>query len=391
MAQTMMALTYTPETDPWEGTRGLRKTPQPVPELRVDRDYHDGEYALLRVKYAGFCGSDRGIWFRYAFGDMIRDSLRQEAKPTRIVGHEMLAEIVEVGPEAQRRFGYRPGDIVSTESHILCDVCYQCRTGDNHVCNENKILGISIDGCFAEYAKLPAKSLWPTDISKIRPEVAALQEPFGNAVHACTRVPLRGQRVAVFGCGTIGLMAILVARALGARYVIGVEPDPEHQMLAKALGADEVLAPSVTRDNRERPYVHDVELARHIRELTDGVGVDVALEMAGANTSVNNAVAATRRGGQVILFGLKAGDATIESFDRLIVDGISLHSVIGRRVFETWHITRHLLESRDNSIQDLIYNLILKRGRTIVPFAEWEFDSFEKLISQNPKVIIQFS
>jgi threonine 3-dehydrogenase len=386
----MLALTYSPETDPWEKTRGMRKTEQERPELRMDRDYHDGEYALVKVKYAGFCGSDRGIWFRYAFGDMIQDSLRREGKRVRIIGHEMLGEIVEIGPEAQRRFGYRPGDLVSTESHIVCDVCYQCRVGDNHVCSENKILGISTDGCFAQYIKLPAKSLWPTDISRIRPEVAAIQEPFGNAVHACTKVPLRGQRVAIIGCGTIGLTAILVARALGARYIIGVEPNEEHQMLAKALGADEVLAPTNVGSDRPHAYTHDSELARRIRELTDGVGVDVALEMSGSNASVNNAVAACRRGGHVILFGLKAGDAVIEDFDRLIVDGISLHSVIGRRIFETWHVTRHLLESRENSIQDLIYNVILKRGRNIVPFSEWEFDSFEKLISSNPKVLIRF-
>lgn len=390
MPNTMKALTYSPVTDPWETTRGLRKTDQPLPSLRVDRELEDREMVLLKVRYAGFCGSDRGIWFRYAFGDMIRDSLSREGRAVRIIGHEMLAEIVEIGPEARRRFGYRPGDIMSTESHIICETCYQCRVGDNHVCSENKILGISTDGCFAEYVKLPAKSLWPTDLSRIRPEVAVLQEPFGNAVHACTKVPLRGQRVAILGCGTIGLMTILVARALGARYIIGVEPNEEHQMLARAVGADEVLAPTHAAGEVSRAYTHDHVLAKRIRELTDGVGVDVALEMSGSNASVNNAVAACRRGGHVILFGLKAGDAVIEDFDRLIVDGISLHSVVGRRIFETWHITRHLLESRDNSIQDLIYNVILKRGRTVVPFSEWEFDSFERMISQNPKVLLRF-
>ena len=172
---------------------------------------------LVRPLLTGFCGSDRGIWHRRSFGDMIAASLDEEGRDVRVIGHELLGEIVEVGAEAVRDFGYRPGDIVSAESHIVDDTCYQCRVGDKHVCATAQIIGISLDGCFSELVKLPAKTLWPTDIRKIRPEVAALQEPFGNAVHACTKVNLRGQSVAIIGLGTIGLFAVAVARALGAR------------------------------------------------------------------------------------------------------------------------------------------------------------------------------
>src|SRR5690606_29994910 len=107
---------------------------------------------------------------------------------------------------------YRKGDIVSAESHVICGACMQCRLGEKHVCANERILGISLDGCFAEYVKLPARVLWRTDIERIRPEVAAIQEPFGNAVHACQVVDLRGRSVAVLGTGTIGLFAALVAR-----------------------------------------------------------------------------------------------------------------------------------------------------------------------------------
>src|SRR5690606_10397351 len=127
--------------------------------------------------YAGFCGSDRGIWWRKAFGDMILGSLAEEGRTKRIVGHELLGEIVEVGSRVTEKYGYRVGDVVSTESHIVCGTCVQCRLGESHVCARDKIIGISLDGCFAEYIKLPAKALWPTDLSKIRPEVAAIQEP----------------------------------------------------------------------------------------------------------------------------------------------------------------------------------------------------------------------
>ena len=215
-----------------------------------------------------------------------------------------------------------------------------------------------------------------------------MQEPFGNAVHACTKVNLRGKRVAIVGCGTIGLFAIAVARALGASFIVGVEPQPSHAEMAKKLGADVVLTPKNIAPGQ---FAHDPELTAQIKNLTDGVGVDVALEMTGQNSSVNNAIACVRRGGDVILFGLKTGDAVIESFDRLIVDGISLHSVIGRRIFETWHITRQLLESRDPNIHDLIWDVILDHGNgTIVPFQSFAEDDFAQRIQAYPKIILKF-
>jgi len=388
MSQDMWALVYDRRKDPWATTRGLRKERVPRPTLDVAKDHRDASMVIVKPLFAGFCGSDRGIWFRRAFGDMIADSLEKEGKDQRVIGHELLGEVVEAGPEATRDFGLRPGDIVSAESHIICNTCYQCRIGDNHVCDTARIIGISVDGCFAEYVKLPAQALWPTDVRKIRPEVGALQEPFGNAVHACTKVNLRGKSVAIIGCGTIGLFAVAVARALGARQVIGVEPMRTHIEMAKKLGADAVVEPSKTT---ETSYVHDEGITRRILELTDGVGVDVALEMSGSNAALNTAISVVRRGGHVILFGLKSGEAVIESLERVIVDGISLHAVVGRRIFETWHITRSLLESRDPDIHGGIWNVILQQGRdTIVPFADWDAASFEEKIKKHPKVLIQF-
>ena len=388
MLERMAALVYDRSKDPWASSRGLRRQEVERPTLDPARDYRDGGHVLIRPRFAGFCGSDRGIWFRRAFGDMIGGSLDAEGRGVRVIGHELLGEVVEVGPEAARDYGYKPGDIVSTESHIVCNTCYQCRIGDQHVCQTARIIGISLDGCFAEYVKLPAQTLWPTDLRKIRPEVAALQEPFGNAVHACTKVNLRGKSVAIIGCGTIGLFAVLVARALGARQVIGVEPMAKHIAMARALGADAVVEPS---KKDEVSYVHDEEITREIRDLTEGVGVDVALEMSGSNAALNTAISAVRRGGHVILFGLKSGDAVIENLDRVIVDGISLHAVVGRRLFETWHITRNLLESREPNIHDLIWDVILQRGHgTVVSFAEFEHQSFEQKINEHPKVLLRF-
>lgn len=394
MTESMRALVYDRAKDPWEESRGLRLEDVPKAELDEKNDYQDRSRVLIKPRFVGFCGSDRGIWFRRAFKDMIVGSLDKEAKALhrsrdqRVIGHELFGEIVAVGSDAKRTHGLEVGDMVAAESHIFCGVCYQCRNGDAHVCADDLIIGISYDGAFADYVKLPAQVIWRTDTKKIRPEVAAIQEPFGNAVHACTKVNLRGKRVAIVGCGTIGLFAVAIARALGAQTIIGIEPVANHAAMARKLGADHVLSPSNTGPD---DYAHDKSLVAEVRKLTDGVGVDVALEMSGLNSSVNNAIHCARRGGDVILFGLKSGDAVIESFDRLIVDGIALHSVIGRRIWETWHITRHLLESRDPNIHDLIYDVILNRGDgPIVKFDKYEKDSFEERIKTFPKVVLEF-
>jgi threonine 3-dehydrogenase len=387
MESMMTALTFDSQRDGWARSSGLVKEQVPVPSFDPEKDHAS---VLIRVKYAGFCGSDRGIWWRKAFGDMIEGSLAEEAKTTRIVGHELLGEIVAVGVKVTGKYGYKPGDVVSTESHIVCGTCHQCRVGDSHVCARDKIIGISLDGCFAEYLKLPAKSLWPTDLGRIRAEVAAVQEPFGNAVHACQATDLRGKTVAIMGCGTIGLFAVLIARGLGATKIIGVEVDPKHAQMARDLGCDLVITPGAP--NPAKPYASDPELRTAIRDATDGVGVDVALEMAGFNSSMNNAIRAVRRGGHVVLFGVKNGDAVVEDVHRVVMDGLQLHGIVGRQIFGTWEITRRLLEDRGNGIQDAIWNTILERGEdTIVDIKEWEKSAFEGMISRHPKAVIRFA
>lgn len=386
---TMGALTFDRAREEWSRSTGLVKDVVPTPRLD-EPDGADRSHVLIEVMYAGFCGSDRGIWWRKAFGDMILGSLAEEGRTTRIVGHELLGRIVAMGDRVAEKYGYRLGQVVSTESHIICGTCLQCRVGDTHVCARDKIIGISMDGCFAQYVKLPAKALWPTDLEKIRPEVAAVQEPFGNAVHACQATELRGKTVAIIGCGTIGLFAILIARGMGASRVIGVDVDPHHAELARRLGADVVLKPGAPPP--DRPHQSDPELIRQVQELTEGAGVDVAMEMAGFNSSLNNAIKMTRRGGHVVLFGVKNGDAVIEDIHRIVMNGLNLHAIVGRRIFQTWELTKSLLENRANGIQDAVWEVILNRGEgTLVDFADWERESFEARIQAHPKVVIRFA
>jgi len=372
----------------WESTRGMTFADIDAPVLDEARCPEDAGRVLIKPRYTGFCGSDKGIWFRHAFKDLIFDSLEASGRPHRICGHELLGEIVETGSHAARHYGYRPGDIVSTESHIFCGKCHQCKIGEEHVCSDHLIIGISADGCFAETVKLPARELWKTDIDRIRPEVAAIQEPLGNAVHAASRVDLRGKSLAVFGCGTIGLFTILVARSMGATTIIGVDPNDKNLQLAERLGVDAVL--KVDREQAGGP-APDAGLVSAIRKHCLGEGVDVAMEMSGSNQALNTAIEATRPGGEVVLFGLSSGDYTLTEFQNIILYGKTLHGVVGRKVFQTWYIVRNLLMSTKHPLQEKIYEVILNKGEgTIFPFHGFEAAKLEAAMKEHPKIVFQY-
>jgi threonine 3-dehydrogenase len=383
----MWALVFDIKKDKWDRSTGFRKDRVAIPRLDERKYPLDAAHVILKVLYTGVCGSDAGIWFRTSFKDMIHDSLAEEGKTTRIVGHEILGEVVETGSVTKARYGFEKGDIVSSESHIICGMCHQCLIGQTHVCINEKILGISTDGGFAEYIKLPARALWRTDTKKIRKEIGAIQEPFGNAVHACTAVDLRGKNVAIFGTGAIGQFAILIARAMGAGRIIGVEPDPHNAKVALELGADDV----VRFTPRKNGWRANPEVVEALRDLVQADGVDVCIEMAGFNSSVNNAIQSVRRGGEVVLFGIRGGDFQIENFSRLIVKGITIKNVIGRQIFGTWEITKNLLESKENKIQKRIWEVMLKKGKgTVLDINEFDPATFEKKITTHPKILIKW-
>ncbi len=428
----MEALVFDKSKYSWENSKGFEKVDVTEPKLEKDDE------VIIKVHYAGVCGSDKGIWHRTAFRDQILNSIEQESstsplpspglgredasgserlersrKTFRIIGHEFFGEIVELGKEAAAKYKLTKGDFVSCESHVVCNQCYQCKTGQKNVCTNEKILGISHDGCFAEYIKVPGHIVWKTDTSKIRPEIGAVQEPFGNAVHAASKVDLKDKTIAIFGLGPIGLFLLLVAKGLGAKEIIGVEPNPIAIEMARKLGIDYVVplptSPSIPphrlgreveqkhspqemgRAGERSRYVHNSLVTDEIIKITGGLGVDVSFEMAGPNSSFNNAIWSTRRGGDVILFGIKTGDFVIEDYNRLIVRGLTIHAVIGRQIWKTWEATRSLMENQKNKIQEQIYKIILNEGRgTILPISEYTKERFEKMITEHPKILIQF-
>ncbi|MGE3260874.1 MAG: alcohol dehydrogenase catalytic domain-containing protein [Bacteriovoracia bacterium] len=372
----------------WSTTKGYELSNVPAPVLDEKRDPEDAHRVLIEPIYAGVCGTDKGIWFRKAFRDSILHHLEADKRDYFVMGHELLGRIVELGSEAKRLGRVHVGQVVSAESHIFCGKCPMCLAGNQHVCANERIIGVTWDGVFAERVKLPENVLWPTVLEKVRPEIAAIQEPFGNAVHVCTpnmtssdlrHAEMRGKSVAVFGCGTIGLFSILIARAMGAKKIIGIEPNPANKAKAKACGADEVIDPS---DHS----------AAHIRALTEGYGADYTLEMSGFPSSLVQAIQGARRGGNIVLFGLSSGDVTVPRFEELITAGKRIHAIVGRRVFSTWELTKQLLEDRGNGIQDAVWKHVLDEGKgTILPLSEFTSERFEQNLLEHPKTLIQIS
>src|SRR2546421_3867038 len=191
-----------------------------------------GKDVLVEVAASSICGTDVHIfdW---------NDWARAHIHPPRVFGHEMSGRIVAVGEEVR---GLAPGDFIAAETHVVDGTCPQCRRGLYHLCENPRLLGVDRDGSFARYVLLPAENCW-RNAPGLSPEVAALQEPFGNAVHAALAGPLKDNAVAIFGLGPIGLCAVGIARAEGAAAVYGVEPNPYRRALGGRVGGTAVFPP----------------------------------------------------------------------------------------------------------------------------------------------------
>ena len=378
----MKALILSVNKNTWATTKGYELADVVEPRLDEKLNPGDADQVILAPILAGVCGTDKGIWFRKAFRNSILHALETDDREYRVAGHEILARVEAVGSNVAREGRFKVGDMVSAESHLYCGKCHACLAGDKHVCLNERIIGVTADGGFAEKIKLPANVLWATDTQKIRPEVAAIQEPFGNAVHACAPFPgasLKGKNVAIFGCGTIGLFSIMIARAMGAKKIIGVEPNPRNQEKAKLSGADHVIAPSENSAAEIRAYFGG-----------DGDGADYCLEMSGFSSSVVQAIQAAGHGGAIVLFGLASGDLIIPNFEEFIIRGKRIYSVVGRRVFDTWDTSKKLLEDRSNGIQDKIWEVILERGQgTLLSLKDFDAKKFEDNLSLYSKTLVR--
>jgi threonine 3-dehydrogenase len=277
---------------------------------------------VVEVEAASVCGTDLHIhlWDGWASARI---------HPPVTLGHEFAGTVVEVGADVRH---VSVGDFVSAESHITCGACSACRTGNGHWCERTEILGVDRDGAFARYVSVPESVIWKTNREKLPPEIATLQEPFGNAVFATSEQNLSGRSVAVLGCGPVGLFTVAIAKASGASFVLASDLHPFRLSLARTMGADVVVDAS---------------------EPIDHEGVDVVFEMSGSPRAIGDAIRIARNGGRVILFGIPSRPVEMD-IAAAIFKNLTVQAVSGRRIFATWYRTRWLLESGAVDLRPLI-------------------------------------
>jgi threonine 3-dehydrogenase len=276
---------------------------------------------LIKVLRTGICGTDVHIyqWDHWA---------EQTIKPPLIVGHEFVGEIVGLGPGVE---AYNVGDVVGAEGHLVCGRCRNCMAGRRHLCANTRGIGVQRDGAFAELLVMPAGNLWAhhagTDL-----DVAAIFDPFGNAVHTATQFRVLAEDVLITGAGPIGIMAAAVARHAGARYVVITDVNPYRLRIAEKVGVTRAVDPTRT------------PLQQVQKELGMKEGFDVAFEMSGRSEAIGQALDNMAHGGRIAALGLPSDDPTV-NWTELVLKMLTIRGVYGRQMFESWYQMSVFVES----------------------------------------------
>ena len=287
----------------------------------VPEPEHGINDVLIRVRRTGICGTDVHIerW----------DAWAQRTIPVPLViGHEFVGEVVAVGSNVS---DFHPGDLVSGEGHVVCGRCRNCMAGRRHLCAHSQGVGVTRPGAFAELIALPMTNIWH-HWPGIDEDVAAIFDPFGNAVHTALSFPVLGEDVLISGAGPIGCMAAAVVRHAGARHVVVSDPNPYRRELAAGMGA------SLTVDPRERT-LDDVQ-----RELGMTEGFDVALEMSGNAAALHQLIASMSHGGRIALLGIPTEEIAID-WTQVVFNMLTLRGIYGREMYETWYQMTVMLQS----------------------------------------------
>jgi threonine 3-dehydrogenase len=297
-----------------EAVPGIWLREVPVPEFGIND-------VLIRVQRTGICGTDLHIhnW----------DAWAQRTIPVpMVVGHEFVGEIVDVGSNVTDFF---PGDIVSGEGHVVCGRCRNCLAGRRHLCKDTKGIGVNRPGAFAEYLVLPMTNVWHHrhDIDR---DVAAIFDPFGNAVHTALSFNVLGEDVLITGAGPIGVMATAVVRHAGARFVVVTDVNDYRLELAQRMGA------TITLNVRHR-RISDVQ-----RELGMKEGFDVGLEMSGNPQAFHDMIDNMAHGGKIAMLGIPSSDMAIDC-NKVVFNMLTIKGIYGREMYETWYKMTVMLES----------------------------------------------
>lgn len=304
---------------------GLWMTDVPVPTIGPND-------VLIKIKKTAICGTDLHIynWDEWA----------QRTVPVGITtGHEFVGVIAELGSEVT---GFKVGDRVSGEGHITCGYCRKCRGGRQHLCRNTVGTGVQRNGCFAEYLSFPARNAVriPDDISD---DVASFLDPLGNATHTALSFDLVGEDVLITGAGPIGIMAVAIAKHVGARFVVITDVNEYRLDLARKMGATLAI-------NTQQTSLKDV-----MKELGMHEGFDVGLEMSGHPAAFNQMLEVMNYGGNVALLGILPNQAGI-NWDQVIFKGLMLKGIYGREMFETWYKMITMLQSGLNVTPVLTHN-----------------------------------
>lgn len=276
---------------------------------------------LIKIKKTAICGTDVHIYNW--------DAWAQKTIPVpMITGHEYVGVVAEVGSAVK---GYQVGDRVSGEGHLTCGHCRNCRAGKQHLCRNTIGVGVNRDGCFAEYLAIPAVNAFKVPDS-ISDEVAAIFDPYGNAAHTALSFDLVGEDVLITGAGPIGIMAVAIARRVGARHIVITDVNDYRLNLASTMGATRVVNPK--RDS----------LQGVMQELGMSEGFDVGLEMSGNAEAFRSLIQAMNHGGKVSLLGIFPEAVAID-WSQVVFKGLLLKGIYGREMYETWYKMTSLLQS----------------------------------------------
>ena len=313
---------------------------------------------LIRIDKTAICGTDTHIFLWDAWA-------RRTIKVPMAVGHEYCGRIVDMGSEVR---GFSVGDRVSGEGHIVCGHCRNCRAGRRHLCRNTIGVGVDRQGCFAELLSLPAINAFKLS-DAITDDVASILDPFGNATHTALAFNMVGEDVLITGAGPIGIMAVSIARFVGARHVVITDVNDYRLKLAAEMGATRAV--NVTRDS----------LDQTMQSLGMQEGFDVGLEMSGNPAALRDMVRTMNHGGNVALLGIPPDETAID-WNQVIFKGLTIQGIYGREMFETWYKMSSLIQS----------------GLDITPVITHHFgirdylEGFETMASgQSGKVILDWS
>lgn len=293
---------------------GLELVEIAEPELRPG-------HVKVRVLRAGLCGTDLHL-------ESWDDWAASVVRPPLVLGHEFYGEVSEVADDVS---GIEVGQRISGEGHIVCGNCRNCRAGRRHMCINTEGLGVNRDGAFADYVVLPASNVW-VHPDAFDPDLAAVFDPLGNAMHTALSFPMAGEDVVITGAGPIGVMTVALARHLGARHVVVSDISDYRLDLARAAGADVVV------DAKQR------NLADAMAELGMREGFDVGLEMSGVPSAVEDMLANMNHGGRVAMLGLPKAPFPID-WGKVITHMITIKGIYGREMYDTWYTMSSMLGS----------------------------------------------